>query len=122
MYIVGGGVYSSTPLPGLVFPFCRCGGFPVIVILLRCELWEQFVGLCSVHNVIASSGGQSIDTIPVCVMAARLGRLSSDEARPRERIDRGRFLPIGKKTPPHTGVRTRCHYLICLSVNIRHLY
>ena len=38
-----------------------------------------------------------------------------NEARPRKRSDRGRFLPYAKM-PLHTGVRTGCHYLICLSV------
>ena len=51
-----------------------------------------------------------------------------NEARLRERSDRGRFLPIGPKQlfimkpffayrakkPLHTGVRTGCHYLISL--------
>ena len=26
------------------------------------------------------------------------------------------FLPLGEKQPLHTGVRTGCHYLICLSL------
>ena len=38
-----------------------------------------------------------------------------NEARPRERSDRGLFCPKAKK-PLHTGVRTGCRYLICLSV------
>ena len=45
---------------------------------------------------------------------------TSNEARPRERSDRGRFLPIGKK-PLHTGVRTGCHCLtiiVCVSVSV----
>ena len=37
-----------------------------------------------------------------------------NEARPRERSDRDRFLPLGKK-PLHTGVRTGCHYVSSLS-------
>ena len=40
---------------------------------------------------------------------------TSNEASPRERSDRGRFLHLGKK-PLHTGVRTGCHYLTCLCV------
>ena len=42
---------------------------------------------------------------------------TSKEARPRERSDRGRFLPLGKK-PLHTGVRTGGHYLISPSVYV----
>ena len=61
-----------------------------------------------------------------------MGRLPPvcNEARPRERSDRDRFLPFGQKSlfimrpffafrqqkPLHTGVRTVCHYLISLSV------
>ena len=39
-----------------------------------------------------------------------------NEARSRERSDRGRFLPIGKKASTSTGVRTGCHYLNSLCV------
>ena len=39
-----------------------------------------------------------------------------NESRPRERSGLGRFLPLGKKASSCTGVRTGCHYLICLSV------
>ena len=42
---------------------------------------------------------------------------SVNEARPRERSDRGRSLPYGKKAS-YTGVRTGCHYLISLSVGL----
>ena len=42
---------------------------------------------------------------------------NSNKVRPRERSDRGHFLPIGKK-PLHTGVRTGCHYLISLYVSV----
>ena len=41
---------------------------------------------------------------------------TSNEPKPRERSVRGRFLPIGKKKPFHTGVRTGLHYLISLSM------
>ena len=41
---------------------------------------------------------------------------TSNEARPRERSDRGRPLPLRQKKPLHTGVRKGCHYLVCLSV------
>ena len=55
-----------------------------------------------------------------------------NEARPRERSDRGRFLPYGQKSlfimrpffvvrakkPLHTGVCTRCHCWISLSVRL----
>ena len=44
---------------------------------------------------------------------------TSDEGRPRERSDGGRFLPIRQKKPLHTGVRTGCHYLVCLPVRLR---
>ena len=42
---------------------------------------------------------------------------SVNEARPRERSDRGRSLPYGKKAS-YTGVRTGSHYLISLSVGL----
>ena len=41
-----------------------------------------------------------------------------NEAKPRERIDRGRFFPLGHKKSLHTGVRTGCHCLFSLSLRL----
>ena len=41
---------------------------------------------------------------------------TSNEARPKERSDRGCFFAYRAKNPFHTGVRTGFHYLICLSI------
>ena len=44
---------------------------------------------------------------------------TSNEARPREQSDRGRFC-LQEKKPLHagTGVRTGCHYFISLSIRL----
>ena len=54
-------------------------------------------------------GSEAIEFVPI-----RQKKAFYNEARPRERSDRGRFVPLGKNL--HTGVRTGCHYLISLSV------
>ena len=41
---------------------------------------------------------------------------TSNEARSKERSDRGRLLAYGAKKPLRTEVRTGCHYLISMSV------
>ena len=91
-------------------------GRPVAVDLVVCFRWGDLFCFCFFFRFLfpprTHTAYCKYEAVSCLIYLSNI-----NEARPKGRSDRGRFLPLGKKTF-HTGVRRGCHYLISLSVCI----